>query len=428
MTLTSALPIQEFKRLDAVETPWGPGHWLARGCVLSPPSVSVKGSRRDLYGTSRSQIHSLTDTSKLAMLEAEAPLNVGLIFPKSLQSIGTDPEIFAFGPSGALIPAFKYLPSKSNAGGGDKIFWDGYQGELSLSSPYTCIEQMTDGVQECLKRIHSQLLAHNPSAHLQPFDVVEVSRKSLSEEVEEFVALGCSPSLNAYGIEPISVPDSRDLPLRFSGCHSHHALKDWSQCVFAEDRASDATYRIPLPSWFPNGTVVMMDKIAGLCLTALGRGLEDPRRRRYYGRPGEYRLPQHKGYYLGVEYRTPGAFVLGMPELVHFSTNLCRHAYNMGLMFDGRSFPVEDVKDIIMNCDADGAWEVISKNASLFERIFASVWSCNPAKVFKLLKEGIAPSGYHNSSMTDAWDLRASVEWRGGAGRTFGKLLQKVTV
>lgn len=309
---------------------------------------------------------------------------------------GTDPEIFAFSPSGKVIPAWDYLPHKDQPldnGYASLAYWDGVQAEVSFTEAYTCHETMTSRVRNALKTLHQALRKLDPTAELAPQDTARLGPSILRDALPEHIDLGCSPSLNAYGSEPINIPDARKLALRFAGCHTHFG-------------ATGAP-----PPWFPDGTVVMMDKVAGTLLTALGRGLEDPERRRYYGRSGEYRLPKAAPGSFRLEYRTPSNFLLWSPGIFNLGFDICRAAFQLGLIYDGREFPLLDAQHLIQTCDADAAVATINSQESFFSTLLRTIYgdSHGPlvTRTLEVLRKGFKPA----SKLATAWNLASDSSW-----------------
>lgn len=326
---------------------------------------------------------------------------------------GTDPEIFVTDAKGNIIPSWKFLGTKEDAIKQGDIdyrnniynarhyaYWDGFQAETSFKNAQFCHERLTSDVFQGLVKIREAAKKFDPTAKLLAQDVVKVNRKDLLEGEDRHVAFGCAPSHNAYGIKQIEITEPREMPLRFSGCHYHFSCGPQL-----------------LPKWYPDGTAVMIDKIAGIMLTALGRGLEDPRRREYYGRPGEYRLP-HAAH---MEYRTTGSFVMRSPSTFILGADICRMGFKMGLLVDGREHHLPDAKDIILNCDADAATKVIADNRGYFETILARMFENTTARsTMKLLlaKTGVAPL---LGTIDSEWGLGATLpsnyRWTGFATR-----------
>lgn len=341
-------------------------------------------------------------------LAAMLPDSVFSAVGKDMGLTGTDPEIFAFDKHGKVIPAWTWLQSQKD---NREFYWDGVQAEF-ITNPTGCHNYQTDQVRNKLFQLDATLKKHDPSGYLATADVVKMDRKLLLTADEQHVNLGCSPSLNAYPeVQPIDIGNPREHPYRYSGCHIHTSIT----CM-------------PIPEWFPHGTVVMIDKIAGVLLTALGRDWEDPIRRVAYGRAGEFRVPpavpinksvwgpMYVGQmYTRLEYRTPGAFLLAHPALFNFGVDLVRAAFRMGLLMDGRKLDeVPDVQDIINNCDADAANKLIQKRGSFFRQVLDGNFNASyssKGKTLAILKQGAKASGHFNGSVYDNWKLAAG--WNG---------------
>lgn len=318
---------------------------------------------------------------------------------------GTDPEILAFKADGSLVPAWMFLPSKEtpvvalDEEIGDwpyELYWDGAQAELRTLRGFSCHEIMASTVRKALLRMNTLLQGISPGATLRPQDTVALEPELLDSSLDVHVDLGCSPSLNAYGMPAPVIHNPRKLRTRFAGCHAHFGIGNLG--------ASG------LPAWFPEGTVVMMDKIAGLGLCALGRGLEDPVRRKYYGRAGEYRRPHpHR-----LEYRTPSNFLLWDPQIFHLGFDLMRAAFTLGLVYDGRKFPLPDAKDIIMACDADAAYAQIATYEPMFRKILKGMYpgvrgtqGHGITRALEAFKTGWKPT----QSLVQAWSRTAPLYW-----------------
>jgi hypothetical protein len=214
---------------------------------------------------------------------------------------GTDPELFAFDKKGKVIPAFTWLPAKDERVVSEEGFWDGFQAEFNPHYA-TCHQGLEAGIWMCLRNLKRRLSLVDPTARLAPVSVVKVDKKILKDLPDQHVALGCSVSFNAYGEKPLEVLDPRSLTLRTAGCHIHLGI----------GRSADKII---------DRVVKAIDAIAGVAMTSLFSGMEDPRRRKYYGRAGEYRLPLH-----GLEYRVPPAEVLCHPITYMLCFDLVRSA------------------------------------------------------------------------------------------------------
>ena len=317
------------------------------------------------------------------------PMLASLVYPTN----GTDPEIFVTDKAGVIIPAWKFLKSneetkKINYGSDVFSYWDGFQAEISTRNGFSCHETMTNTIQQGLAQIHAAAITYDKDAKFLAADAAKVDRKDLITADDHHVMFGCAPSENIYGIEKIDILNPREVPYRFSGTHFHYTLNNFG--------------RTP-PAWWPHGVVAMIDKIGGLVLTALGRDAEDPIRRKFYGRPGEYRSKTNAH----LEYRTPGSFLMRHPALYIFGADICRFGFKMGMQMDGRVFDaIPDVKDIILNCDADAASDIIKQNASLFKTIFAKMYGNSiDDMTLALLTDKRRKATAHIKTIEEEWNV-----------------------
>jgi hypothetical protein len=306
------------------------------------------------------------------------------VFSKSgmVYATGADPEVFIVKPdedgSDVVVPAWEVLPSKSEYHG---YYWDGYQAEFAPSAG-SCHTELTDRFRRKLSNILYAARKHVPKAKLSWASVLPVSPESLLTAEDRFVALGCSPSLNAYDEEPPEGlrTDPRQLPFRCAGFHVHFS-GDGSRLTNSEydirGLSDDRIKRL----------VRGMDAIAGVASVAILRGMEDPLRRRLYGRAGEFRRPSH-----GVEYRVFPSSGLASPALVNILLDLARTATNLEQQ-NGKSwgyFAKYDpalVQDIINHSDVREALRFIRKNQAIFDGLLSVVYGKNstPMKAAQVL-------------------------------------------
>lgn len=261
-------------------------------------------------------------------------------------SIGADPEVFVL-VNNTVLPAFKFLPAKHTTVE-PQLFWDGFQAEFTLA-PTTCINSHVWNVGKSLIEILAAAKKADDRAKLSAACVVDVPERLMAECTDEQVALGCSPSLNIYsGVSPLSV-EGRNLSIRFAGYHMHFGIKELHN---------------PEPL---QRTVKLIDAIYGIASVSLLEGLEDERRRQFYGRAGEYRLPEH-----GLEYRVPSSAMLSNPTLVHFSLDLARFALlaglnNVNIKWDAGGD--ERVQYVINTLDVREARRILSDNDTVLKEI-----------------------------------------------------------
>jgi hypothetical protein len=271
-------------------------------------------------------------------------------------TIANDPEIFVIGGNGYPLPAWTFLPEKQKRNTGSasepinkeyrQAFWDGHQAEFTTRC-HSCLAYLADDIHWGMREILLAARVVDPHAHLTLDCVRDVNPSDLAEADEKHISLGCSPSRNVYDLPPINVENSRHLPFRFAGCHMHFGGK------FSPDQISEI--------------IRTLDAIVGICQTAFAYGFEDPRRRHFYGMPGEYRLPSH-----GVEWRTPSATsMLVHPAMFHFWWDLARNAARLalsGLRFIWQA-EEKDVVRILLDTDGAAARKVVEANMGVLNKI-----------------------------------------------------------
>lgn len=343
--------------------------------------------------------------SDVSLVTSPAPHQLATVNGPISHLRGSDPEIFVFS-EGKLLPAFKFLPEerlvKSKSPDNPHPYFDGFQAEFSMPAA-ACHDTLVANFFSKLKQLRSAAVASGaPNITLVPKDVVEVSLEELSQAIGNAADLGCSPSENAYGAtyEPLVIPEPHKHPLRYAGCHLHFSQYSDLSSIPQLSRTH------LLPSISPDNIAKVMDQILGVALTALGRDLEDPRRRQAYGRPGEYRIP---GPYR-FEYRTPSNFILWNPALVHFALDLGRWAFSLAHFFTPKTLGLEEerARKIIETCDADEAVKYISTYSQLYSTLFARCWGYRyHAKTFKLLEVG-AKASRLTGDLEKRWDLDKS--------------------
>lgn len=236
-------------------------------------------------------------------------------------TIGADPEIFVVDENNILIPAFEFLPDKKTG----NPFWDGFQAEFTLESGRTCLAYMVDDIRKMLMRILNEARRKYPRAKLTTQTVFEIPPDKLLKYNPEYTQLGCAPSLNIYGERTVCDQDPATIPFRSAGAHVHLGIRN-----FVTDNAPKI--------------VRAMDLLGGLVSVSLLDGLEDPIRRRYYGRAGEYRLPAW-----GIEYRVPSSAMLCHPAVYHLMFDLIRASVYLGMQGFEPFFAVDDDVEYLIN-------------------------------------------------------------------------------
>jgi hypothetical protein len=262
---------------------------------------------------------------------------------------GADPEVFVVDAAGEVIPAFTFLRDKR---ANYRVYWDGFQAEFQVA-PGACMNGQMDDTYYKLLAIQNAARKSFPGACLTIRNVVEIPFDTLLTSKEEHVALGCGASFNAYDLcgEPIANP--RLLRERFAGGHIHAGL-----------------IPKPLPAKAQQ-IVKAIDAIAAVPTVAMFEKLDNPIRRRYYGLPGEYRLPVH-----GLEYRTLSNAWLCHPAIGQFTRELVRLALKIGQMGTEGMFEYEEaaVVKCIIDHDVDYARAHVKRNLKAYEAMLRAVY------------------------------------------------------
>ncbi len=262
-------------------------------------------------------------------------------------TLGTDPEIFAVDGKGQVVPAWTYLPNKEKPikhklhGWNGTAYWDGFQAEFTTQGTQTCLLQVSDNIQGGLKKIHEA--AKEVGGKLTIETVLPVDPDFLQGETLEHVQFGCAPSWNVYGLRG-NIEDGRNVPFRFAGGHLHFGLSRLTKEPEKRQQIIEKYVRA-------------LDKVLAVAVVSLLGELDNPIRRRFYGQPGEYRMPAH-----GFEYR-----VLSNAWLCH------PLAFNM--VFDlARSVCGLEEEDLLMSWKGTGRQKALqwyaycaSRNALIAE-------------------------------------------------------------
>ena len=269
--------------------------------------------------------------------------------------IGSDPEIFAEKKDGTLIPAFLFLPSKEKpattptAGfsvyGGNSMYWDGFQAEFTTKAN-NCLGHHGDSIASGIKGVYNAVKAKFPDARLSMRSVFHIPQDMLQTADEEYVAFGCMPSINAYGLK-VDMPPARDVPFRSAGGHIHFGTGKLTQ--------AKAT---PM--------VKALDAILGVACVSLFAEFDDPNRRKLYGLPGEYRLPPH-----GLEYRPLSNAWLSHPVIMNLVIDLARKCVIFGRDDWMKHWNAleEETLNTIITCDVNSAHAIMERNKVLFKNI-----------------------------------------------------------
>lgn len=300
---------------------------------------------------------------------------------------GTDPEVFVVGRDGVVIPAWEFLPKKTRAST-TQVFWDGFQGEFTVGV-YSCHAFLVDSIHNQLKTIRSLAWKWSRGSTLVPDCVVEIPQEMMMEASADHAALGCTPSTNIYeGVHPLDIPDPRSLAIRFAGCHIHFGL-----------------YGL-LPETIPN-IVRHLDHLYGIISVSLLAGVEDVRRRQFYGKAGEYRTPAW-----GLEYRTPSSATLCHPVVANISYDIARHAVRNSPIGYRPWGDIDDahIQSIINELDVTTARRILTENKTTLQSILNHHYGVRGPIAFRLIMEG-ADNLLDCHHMAATWRLREADCW-----------------
>lgn len=284
-------------------------------------------------------------------------LGAGSILPaRSWLTTSADPEVF-LEYKGKIVPGFAVLPPKKAPGlslaGGGRYHEDGFQAEFSPCATachetvaYSIWQTMTDMVNFASKDIPYVEGSIYEGVRVSDATFVELTPELLATGTDDQVALGCDSSENVWGHPAFSPNNSREFPFRMAGGHIH--LGKTHEAKWFHSRAE----RI----------IRAMDVFLGVPSVALLAGIEDPRRRQFYGRAGEFRFQKH-----GLEYRSLSNAWLQHPALTHLVLNLARGAFRLGTMDWEKDFKYDPglVRHIINEHDVKAAKAFVEENAKL---------------------------------------------------------------
>lgn len=302
---------------------------------------------------------------------------------QGVSTTGWDPEIFVTDAKNELLPAFRFLPSKAEPlpwtategvyGSNYKdssIYYDGFQAEFTTASG-SCHGYGMDSIRQGLKGVLTSAKKYDPTAKLSLKSVFRVSPRVMDTCEDEHIALGCSPSSNVYGKDALFVENARLFPYRVAGGHVHFGLSSsgWGQSK----------------DWDIPAIVKALDLFCALPCVGLFADIDDPLRREFYGRAGEYRTPSY-----GIEYRTLSNAWLCSPVIAHGVMNLARKAVNIAKWLTPKEFGLsdEDLQGIINYCDVKSARKVVEANWKWFSSALATVWP-TPDPCLRALKTGL---------------------------------------
>lgn len=340
----------------------------------------VTRGRKGLSLVSSNHHFDLSPLDNVMVVEAPAPDMAAFWRGTTTGYTGADPEVLVVA-DGVVLPAWEFLPGKQRLSP-PQTFWDGFQAEFTIL-PAFCHDAVVSEIRDGLHSVYVAAKNKVGSARLVPDCVVEVPEDMMDAASDEHVALGCAPSLNIYGAPPLNV-DSRMLSLRFAGCHIHMGVG-------------------PTSRQQAGPIIRAMDALAGVASVAILEGREDPRRRMFYGKAGEYRLPPH-----GIEYRVPSSTILAHPVVTHLVFDLARLGVDIGEA-GLRVWDTDDehIQAIINECDVAAARALLKSNLLPLRAMLSKIYAAHDYKAERLVFGG-AQNLLDMTDMTTNWQLDSS--------------------
>jgi Phage phiEco32-like COOH.NH2 ligase-type 2 len=349
---------------------------MVRTQFLKPGSCDVVGTP----SLSENTPITVTDDAMTKDASIQAFLTRKFKLPALGMSLGCDPEIFAVHGNGTIFPAWEYMPNEETAlatakdwkllGYGDTAgivcpevvpaYWDGAQAEFAPWGK-SCLEVLHYGTRTGLKAVLDRARMKDAKARLTLQNVVELPEAVLRDTDDKFIQFRCSQSHNVYNDPGDVIQNAREYKYRCAGGHVHIGL----------------TRRFTAPAI--EQIVRGLDGVLGVAGVSLAAGIDNPERRHTYGRAGEFRLPQH-----GLEYRVLSNFWLSHPAIAMLVFELARATVRLAesglfnLCWNARE---QETREVINNCDVDGARKVLARNIAVLQGMLDGVWAAAPAAV-----------------------------------------------
>ena len=335
----------------------------------------------------------LADDVVLQKSAIKAFVSSNLALPVMTMTVGCDPEIFVEHANGEVFPAWEYMPSEDEARAKAKgwlaqtwirsnnligpyrsaypglhwdnpeaiycphhvpAYWDGAQAEFAPWAK-SCLETLHFGTREGLKSVLAYARMKDPLAKLTLRNVVELPQRVLTTADDKFIRFRCSQSFNIYDDAGEGIADAREYKYRCAGGHIHLG---WKRKLTA-----------------PGIEQIMrgLDGVLGVIGVSLAAGIDNPERRVMYGRAGEFRLPSY-----GIEYRVLSNFWLAHPALSMLVFDLARAIVRLsesGLFNICWVASEQEIRDVINNCDVEGARQILRRNVPVLMGLLKALWA-----------------------------------------------------
>ncbi len=221
-------------------------------------------------------------------------------------AMGCDPEFFfRDATTKRIIGAEKVLPKAGlevgYGGSSGKVVIDGVQAELN-PGPYACRANHANNIASLFRALDVEIKEKKLNVVVDLSRSVTITKTELKKLDPNNQRFGCLPSFSFYkGIQgDLALVNPLIYRHRSAGGHIHIGC-------------GEGVHKTP------EDLVKMMDIIVGNTCVLIDRDKGNARRRKLYGRAGEYRLPKH-----GLEYRTLSNFWLTSYPLMSMVFGLTR--------------------------------------------------------------------------------------------------------
>jgi len=277
-------------------------------------------------------------------------------------SLGCDPEFF-FKRNGKVCGAEKVLPenglvSKDSYDTSGKFIIDGVQAELN-PEPNTCRANLGNEIGRCFRTLMNKI-KEDPSLSVDFSQMATLTKKELNSLSEKAKTFGCAPSHNTYTKKESSIKlDGTKALSRAAGGHIH--IGKFNNKYDTSKIYTDVNWALETPERM----VPLLDILVGNTCVLVDKSPDGIKRRKHYGRAGDYRTPKH-----GLEYRTLSNFWLQAYPLMSLVMGLTRTA--VLILANSRDNDAIEksivsqvkplhIKKAINNCDFDLAYKNFKK-------------------------------------------------------------------
>lgn len=308
-------------------------------------------------------------------------------------TVGADPEMFVKSGN-KLLPAFQFLPEKEKGipvyhkgwskGEVSNLYWDGFQAEWRHPVGNICLVVFTMLQQASLRALLKAARKFDDKARLTLESVVKIPQDILASENDQYIALGCLPSMNAYDDSGIHVDNPRELPFRFAGGHIHFGHND-------DTRELSETKM--------NTIVKNLDSVLAVWAVGAAQSFDNPVRRRYYGKAGEYRKPVYLSKSVGekeiktqgTEYRTLSNFHLSSPYVFNMVYEIGRLVYQLSWSraFELWASDEFETRTAVNECDVKMARDILKRNKEMFKWLLRHKGTLNKETIDLIYNTGI---------------------------------------